>query len=109
MKQGHELTTVYSRMGADSAILFLHGFTGDADETWDRFPFALGAEESLRNWDILSLGYHTSFLPGTRGIWAADPELPILATLFGTQLGIRSHQACAPPFPFRYAGACQRV
>jgi pimeloyl-ACP methyl ester carboxylesterase len=88
MKQGHELTKVYSRRGAQSAILFLHGFTGDADETWDRFPFVLGAEESLSHWDILSLGYHTSFLPGTRGIWSADPELPILATLFGTQLGI---------------------
>ena len=89
MKQGHELTKVHSRMGAESAILFLHGFTGDADETWDRFPFVLGAEESLGDWDILSLGYHTSFLPGTRGIWSADPELPILAILLGTQLTMR--------------------
>jgi pimeloyl-ACP methyl ester carboxylesterase len=89
MKQGHELKEVYRRMGAQSAILFVHGFTGDADETWDRFPFVLGAEESLGSWDILSLGYHTNFLPGTRGIWSADPELPILATLFGTQLGMR--------------------
>lgn len=88
MKQGHELIKVSSRTGAESAILFLHGFRGDSDETWDRFPFVLGAEESLRNWDILSLGYHTSFLPGTRGTWSADPELPILATLFRTQLGI---------------------
>jgi tetratricopeptide (TPR) repeat protein len=88
MKHGSELTKLYSRASADSAILFVHGFTGDADETWDRFPFLLGAEGSLRDWDILSLGYHTSFLPGTRGIWSADPELPILSILLGTQLGM---------------------
>jgi hypothetical protein len=89
VKQGHELTKVCSRIGAQSAILFLHGFTGDADETWDRFPFILGAAESLQDWDIFTLGYHTSFLPGTRGVWSADPELPILATLFHTQLGMQ--------------------
>jgi hypothetical protein len=71
MKQGHNLTKVSSRIGAQSAILFLHGFTGDADETWDRFPFILGAAESLQDWDIFSLGYHASFLPGTRGVWSA--------------------------------------
>ena len=38
---------------------------------------------------IFQTASHTSFLPGTRGIWSADPELPILATLFGTQLGMR--------------------
>jgi hypothetical protein len=32
MKQGHELTKLYGRVGAQTAILFLH--TGDADETW---------------------------------------------------------------------------
>jgi pimeloyl-ACP methyl ester carboxylesterase len=88
MKEGRQLIEIRRRPITKSAILFLHGFTGDSDETWDRFPLLLGAEEPLENWDILSLGYNTSFLPGTRGIWSADPELPILATLFRTQLEI---------------------
>ncbi len=88
MKEGRQLLEVRARPGASSAMLFVHGFTGDSDETWGRFPLLLGAEESLNNWDILSLGYNTSFLPGTRGIWSADPELPILAKLFCTELVI---------------------
>src|SRR5260370_4415758 len=88
MKEGRQLIEIRRRSGKQSAMLFLHGFTGDSDETWDRFPLLVGSEESLENWDILSLGYNTSFLPGTRGIWSADPELPILAKLFRTQLEI---------------------
>ena len=88
MKEGRQLLEIRTRPGAHSAMLFVHGFTGDADETWDRFPLLLGAEETLNDWDILSLGYNTSFLPGTRGIWSADPELPILAKLFRTELEI---------------------
>jgi pimeloyl-ACP methyl ester carboxylesterase/tetratricopeptide (TPR) repeat protein len=88
MKEGRQLLEIRTRPGAHSAMLFVHGFTGDSDETWDRFPLLLGAEESLNDWDILSLGYNTSFLPGTRGIWSADPELPILAKLLQNELEI---------------------
>src|SRR5947209_16052570 len=88
MKEGRQLIEIRTRPAANSAMLFLHGFSGDSDETWGRFPLLMAAEESVENWDILSLGYNTSFLPGTRGIWSADPELPLLATLFRTQLAI---------------------
>ncbi len=88
MKEGRQILQIRTRAGASSAMLFVHGFTGDLDETWDRFPLLLGAEESLNDWDILSLGYNTSFLPGTRGIWSADPELPILAKLLQNELEI---------------------
>ena len=88
MIPGHELIKVRERKKSDSALLFVHGFTGDSQKTWQEFPRILGTEEDLGTWDIFSLGYNTSFLPGTRGIWAADPELPILATHFRTELGI---------------------
>jgi pimeloyl-ACP methyl ester carboxylesterase len=83
-----QLIPLRTRPGAKSAILFLHGFTGNPDGTFDRFPYLLGTDVSLNGWDILSLGYHTSFLPGTRGVWSADPDLPTLAQLFSTELGI---------------------
>jgi pimeloyl-ACP methyl ester carboxylesterase len=88
MVPGHELIRIRERKNATSALLFVHGFTGDSRQTWQEFPRILGTEEDLGGWDLFSLGYNTSFLPGTRGIWGADPEIPILATHFKTQLGI---------------------
>ena len=82
-----EMREIRKRPG-ESAIVFLHGFTGDASGTWDKFPLILKASDSLRDWDIFSLGYSTSLLPGTRGLWAADPDLPILAIEFFTRFEI---------------------
>jgi len=72
------------RDGRDRAVIFLHGFTGTRDDTWDRFPGLLGTH--LAGWDIFTLGYATTMLPDVVGIWSADPELPILATMLWTEL-----------------------
>jgi pimeloyl-ACP methyl ester carboxylesterase len=86
MKSGHKLSEIRLQASAERAIVFIHGFKGDVDDTWGLFPTLLGTEDSLRDWDILALGYNTSFLPGSRGIWSADPDLPILATQLRTRL-----------------------
>src|SRR5690349_5109755 len=70
--------------GCDRAVIFLHGFSGIRDDTWDRFPGLLGTH--LSGWDIFTLGYATTMLPDVVGIWSADPDLPILATMFRTEL-----------------------
>jgi pimeloyl-ACP methyl ester carboxylesterase len=88
MREGHKLTEIRNKPGADSAIVFIHGFKGDVDDTWGLFPTLLGTEVALADWNILSLGYNTSLLPGTRGIWSADPDLPILGLQLQTRLGI---------------------
>jgi pimeloyl-ACP methyl ester carboxylesterase len=73
----------------DRAVVFLHGFSGNRDDTWDRFPGLLGC--SVPDWDIFTAGYATTLLPDVCGVWSADPDLPILGALFRTDLGI-------PPF-----------
>jgi hypothetical protein len=73
------------RDGRDRAVIFLHGFTGIRDDTWDCFPGLLGTH--LAGWDIFTLGYATTMVPDVVGIWSADPELPILATMFWTESG----------------------
>jgi pimeloyl-ACP methyl ester carboxylesterase len=85
---GHRINEIRRRGGIDHAILFLHGFSGDHEETWGRFPTLVGTDPALNDWDILSLGYSTSLLPDLRGIWSADPDLPILAIHLKTRLGI---------------------
>lgn len=71
---------------ADKAIIFLHGFSGNRDETWEKFPSYIGTLVS--DWDIFTLGYETSFQPDILGVWAADPDLPILAHMFRTKMSV---------------------
>src|SRR5437762_9586079 len=85
--------TVTRNNHRDRAVIFVHGFTGTRDDTWDRFPGLLGS--ATPDWDIFTVGYATTLLPDVVGVWSADPDLPILATLLCTQLGI------APLLPYR--------
>lgn len=75
--------------GRDCAVIFVHGFSGERDDTWDRFPGLVGS--ATQDWDIFTVGYATTLLPDVVGIWSADPDLPILAGMLRTQLG-------TPPF-----------
>jgi pimeloyl-ACP methyl ester carboxylesterase len=76
----------FNNRGASRAVIFLHGFSGDRDDTWDRFPLLL--REARADWDIFTLGYETSFLPDVAGIWSADPDLEVIAKLYLTSLEI---------------------
>ena len=84
--QQQTLNTIRSRPDCDRAVVFLHGFSGDRDDTWDRLPGLLGTV--VPDWDIYTLGYATTFRPDFLGVWSADPDLPILATFLKTQASI---------------------
>lgn len=88
MSPGHRITEVRRRGGVNRAVVFVHGFGGGHGDTWALFPTLLGTDVSLNEWDILSLGYSTSMLPDVRGIWSADPDLPILALHLNTRFDI---------------------
>jgi pimeloyl-ACP methyl ester carboxylesterase len=66
---------------ATAAIVFVHGFGGNADSTWGRFPDLLMTEAALANWDVLSIGYSTSLAFDIAGVWSADPEIITLGGL----------------------------
>ncbi len=80
------LNAIRSRPDCERAVVFLHGFSGDRDDTWDRLPGLLGTV--VPDWDIYTLGYATTFCPDLLGVWSADPDLPILATMLKTQARI---------------------
>ena len=80
------LNAIRSRPDCERAVVFLHGFSGDRDDTWDRLPGLLGTVVS--DWDIYTLGYATTFRPDLLGVWSADPDLPILAIMLKTQARI---------------------
>ena len=80
------LKTIRSRPNCARALVFLHGFSGDRDDTWNRLPGLLGTVVAY--WDIYTLGYATTFRPDFLGVWSADADLPILATMLKTQAHI---------------------
>ena len=86
--QETNITTI-RKNGGEKAVVFLHGFSGTRDDTWDRFPGLLGS--AAGDWDIFTIGYATTLLPDVVGIWSADPDLPVLGSMLSTQLAL-------PPF-----------
>ena len=72
-------TTVHRATGADAAVVFIHGF-GSAGNPFGALPAMLAAEPALDGWDLHELAYNTGLLPDFRGLWAADPDIPLLAT-----------------------------
>ena len=84
--QRETLNTIRSRPDCKRAVVFLHGFSGDRDDTWNRLPGLVGT--AATDWDIYTLGYATSLRPDFLGGWSADADLPILATSLTTQTGI---------------------
>ncbi len=83
-QQVGNLQPIRQSAGNSQAVVFVHGFSGDRDDTWDRFPGLLGTQ--VPDWDIFTLGYATTFQPDVVGVWSADPDLPIIATMFHTQM-----------------------
>ena len=82
-RQPESLNTIRSSSDCERAVIFLHGFSGNRDDTWDRLPGLVGT--GVTDWDIYTLGYATTFLPDMLGVWSGDPDLPILATMLTTQ------------------------
>ena len=70
----------------ERALIFIHGFSGSAHQTFGMFPAFLAGEPALLDWDIFSFGYPTSLAPDITGVWSSDPDITALADLFKTAL-----------------------
>ena len=94
--QPESLNEIRNRSDCARAVVFLHGFSGDRDDTWDTLPFRFGTADGT--WDIYTLGYATTLHPDLLGFWSGDPDLPILASLVSTEFAndpLRRYQALA--------------
>ena len=72
-----------------AAIVFVHGFTGRADSTWEAIVNLLVKDNSLRGWDIYSIGYASNLRVDIPNLWSADPDLNTLAAGLSTTLSER--------------------
>ena len=60
-------------VGGRAAVVFVHGFHGNAVATWASFVAQVLSDRRLNGWDVYSVGYPTNLsidLP----IWTSDPD-----------------------------------
>jgi pimeloyl-ACP methyl ester carboxylesterase len=74
--------------GHEAALILVHGFSGDTRATWGAFPNFLLAEPRISTWDIYGLGFPSSLRIDIPRVWAADPEIDILARGLATTLNL---------------------
>ncbi len=61
---------------SNSAILFLHGFSGDAENTFSQAPNLLMANKEMDGWDMFPLGYGGNVNPEMgKNIWACSTDI----------------------------------
>ncbi len=65
----------------DTALVFVHGFTGDVEKTWRRIPEFLRDNASLNEWDLLGVGYQSKRRFDLPGLWSSDARLEEIAIL----------------------------
>lgn len=77
----------FRKNGTDSALIFLHGFTGNYRKTWGDFPIFLIAHPDLTDWDVISIQFTSNlFIPELRGLWKAAPDIQKLADTLATRI-----------------------
>jgi tetratricopeptide (TPR) repeat protein len=69
----------------ETAIVFVHGFTGDVAKTWRRIPEFLQADSRLNEWDLLGVGYQSNRRFDLTGLWSSDARLEEIAIMLHTR------------------------
>ncbi|WGF92008.1 caspase family protein [Aequorivita marisscotiae] len=60
----------------NSAILFIHGFSGDAENTFSEAPMLLMNNKAFDGWDMFPLGYSSNIVPEMgKNIWACASDI----------------------------------
>jgi pimeloyl-ACP methyl ester carboxylesterase len=65
--------------GNRTAIVFVHGFTGDRRGTWNRIPEFIQKDKRLQEWDLYGFGYQSRKRFDLLGLWSADARLEEIA------------------------------
>ena len=76
------------RVGGPAAVVFVHGFAGDARGTWRAFPDLLCGEAALGTWDVYAYGYTSSLRPDLPTGVTGDPDLKRLSRSLRTEAAV---------------------
>lgn len=61
---------------SNSAIVFVHGFSGDAENTFAKAPHLLMDTQEMNGWDMFPMGYSGNIIPELgKNIWACASDI----------------------------------
>ena len=70
-----------------NALVLIHGFSGNARNTFTNLPELLAANPEMQGWDIYSLGYSSDIMPSIGvGIWSAIPDITKVSQYLNTTI-----------------------
>jgi pimeloyl-ACP methyl ester carboxylesterase len=83
-----EVVTVFRETEtANNAILFVHGFSGEAAKTFGKIPEFLMEESKMDGWDMFPFGYSENVNPYLgKGIWASIEDITRIADFLKTSI-----------------------
>lgn len=89
-----KIVTVFRESeGANSAILFVHGFSGETTDSFGDIPNLLMNEPSLEGWDMYPLGYSEYVKPEKgKEVWASVEDIERIADYMVTSLKFKFEQ-----------------
>ncbi|RLD29121.1 MAG: hypothetical protein DRI70_02700 [Bacteroidetes bacterium] len=78
---GSEVVTSFRENdNANNLLLFVHGFSGQASETFGDIPDYLMNEKAMDGWDLLPLGYTQNVQPDKgKNVWASVGDISRIA------------------------------
>lgn len=71
----------------NNVVLFVHGFSGSASETFGKTPEMLDNNPQFAGWDIFSIGYSSDIFPSIgKGLWSVNPDITKISLYLRTLL-----------------------
>ena len=86
-KERKVVTSFRETEGANNLLLFVHGFTGEASDTFGIIPELLSKESKMDGWDMRPLGYTRPVQPELgKDIWAAGIDVDKIAMYLSSNI-----------------------
>jgi pimeloyl-ACP methyl ester carboxylesterase len=71
-----EVVTRFREDGAPNLLLFVHGFSGEAADTFGSIPEMLMENPAMNGWDLMPLGYSEHVNPEMgKTVWASEGDI----------------------------------
>ena len=86
-KQSSQVIYHRNEVGNSKVICLLHGFSGNAETTFGKFPELILNDAEFNGWDVINIGYTSNLLP-TIGLklWAGQPDITKVANYMRSNL-----------------------
>ena len=83
-----EVVTVFRETeNANSVLIFIHGFTGEASNTFGEIPKFLAKDKEMNGWDMFPLGYSENVKPALgKQIWASVDDINRISDYLSTSI-----------------------